>query len=751
MDTSGRNTANHNALGLSSDVLAALADYANIGLLNWHIPSGEITLNEPIVKLAGYEMYEIPHSGDSRRMLTFEDDYAMVENNIRACIEGRQDRYQIIYRMNRRDGSIVLVMESAFVYERDAEGHAVRLAAMVADLSVLRQSEQKIQALEQENRRLREGMSKGDMAEQIHLLRAANAAAAGIVGGFYQDYETTLFQALKTIGESLDADSLQIYRNVPGEESMRCYLRSGWEVEQNLAAPVKRERLWDYDAFLPDWRQTLRHGRNLLFSGDEIPRSLLVLPGMDRARSIMLIPLILHGAFWGMLRMDERRGSRVFTPGEAEIIGSSTIIVASSISRSETLGKLNKAREEAMASTRAKGEFLSRMSHEIRTPMNAIIGMSAIARKAGDLDKVQYALDKIDTSSRQLLSIINDVLDMSKIDSGKFEIHIQPFDFDKMLQNVLNVIQVKLDEKHQTLHFEPDGVFTRQIISDELRLSQVLINLLGNAVKFTPEAGRITLTVRHRSTDPGSFRLHIEVADTGIGISEENKKRLFNQFEQADTSISRRFGGTGLGLAISKRIINLMGGDIWVESEEGHGAVFIFEINARWGDILSGPASGEQLPVFMENGSADVKNTVPCGSGEEQPEADWSGKTILLAEDIEINREIMHSLLDDTGACLVDAENGEVAVALFSAEPDRYDLILMDVQMPSMDGLSATRAIRALSVDRAEKIPIVAMTANAFKEDQEAVLAAGMNGHIAKPVEFDKLYSTLGHYLNGRE
>ena len=517
-----------------------------------------------------------------------------------------------------------------------------------------------------------------------------------------------------------------------------------------------------------------------------------------------------------------------------------------------------------MASTKAKSEFLSRMSHEIRTPMNAIIGMAAIARKSDDLTKVKYALDKIDGSSKQLLSIINDVLDMSKIDSGKFEISLEPFSFDKMLQNVINVVQVKVDEKHQTLHFELENVFTRKVISDELRLSQVLINLLGNAVKFTPTEGHITLKVSNTAVDAESFLLRVEVVDTGVGISQEGQKRLFNQFEQADNSISRKYGGTGLGLAISKNIINLMGGDIWVESVEGHGAAFIFELKTNWGEELSiamEPA-GETRPlrILVVDDAPDVLEyfstvldsfsyiceTAPSGAeavqkaiqrkdegspfdaylidwnmpgmnggatakairelsdenaiiimisvadwsdieeqakavgitnflakpvmpstlfnaiqelakgklgkpkpAKEQRKIDWSNKTILLAEDIEINREIIFSLLQDSGLNIISAENGSVAVELFTASPDQFDLIFMDVQMPIMDGLTATRTIRALAdIPKAATIPIVAMTANAFKEDQEMSMAAGMNGHIAKPIEVSVLFDTLAHYFD---
>lgn len=851
-------------LGISPEALVSLADFAGVGLWNWHIPSDEIRLNEPIVKLTGYDMYELPHAGGTRRMMTFEDDYAMVEKNIQACLSGRQDRYQIVYRMNRKDGSIVSVYESAFVYERDEDGHALRLAAMVQDLSSLKQAEKTIQALERENRRLREGMDKDGLASQVHLLRAANAAAASLVGGFYQDYDVALMQALGIIGESLGIHSMQVYRNVQEGASLSCYLRAQWQSGQDLPGKADPALCWRYDAFWPDWAKSLKEGQAQCFTGADMPAGLGVLPGGGKARGTMLLPLYLHGAFWGLLRADDWEAARSFTESEADIVGAGMIVLASSIARSEALGKLTEAREEAMASTRAKSEFLSRMSHEIRTPMNAIIGMSTVARKAGDLDKVQYALDKIETSSRQLLSIINDVLDMSKIDSGKFEIRSESFDFDRMIQNVLNVIQVKLDEKHQELHFQLEHVFTREVVSDELRLSQVLINLLSNAVKFTPNEGHITLRIQTEELCAGeTFRLHVEVLDTGVGISEENQKRLFASFEQADNSISRKYGGTGLGLAISKRILNLMGGEIWAESEEGIGSAFIFEVEARLGALLSHATPtgnlNKQLRILVVDDALDVreyftsvlesfsqicetavdgfdaiekvklrlnqdkpydiyfvdwnmpgmsggetvkairkltddkaivvmisvadwsdiekeakqagvanflsKPVMPstlhdalqtltqrkltkCDAAPPQSEHDWSGFALLLAEDIEINREIVYSLLQPTGLRIMTAENGQEAVDMFAANPAAFDIILMDVQMPIVDGLAATRMIRALPYPQSQEIPIVAMTANAFKEDHEMSIAAGMNDHIAKPIEIDVLLGTLAYYLN---
>ncbi len=400
------------------------------------------------------------------------------------------------------------------------------------------------------------------------------------------------------------------------------------------------------------------------------------------------------------------------------------------------------AKEDALASTKAKSEFLARMSHEIRTPMNAIIGMTQMAKKSTDLTKIQYCLEKVDSTSKQLLDVINDVLDMSKIEANKLDIHSAEFDFDKIIQRVFNVIQVKADQKHQKLEYECKEVFTRQMIGDGIRLSQVLINLLGNAVKFTPEFGTLTLRVREIPQSADASVIHIEVKDSGIGISAEDQLRLFKVFEQANGGISREFGGTGLGLAISKKLVNMMGGDIHVQSEPGEGANFIFDITVGWGSECPGhvaelkdKSAGHRSDDEEENNQSDDKTY------------DWKGKSILLVEDVEINREIVLGLFEDTGIEIDCACDGIEAVDTFMSQGEKYSLILMDVQMPKLDGISATKKIRMSNKSNAAEVPLIAMTANVFKEDIAECLNAGMNGHIAKPIDAQEVLGMVDRYL----
>jgi len=385
----------------------------------------------------------------------------------------------------------------------------------------------------------------------------------------------------------------------------------------------------------------------------------------------------------------------------------------------------------AEKANQAKSDFLSRMSHEMRTPMNAIIGMTKIAEKTDDVSRLKYCLSTINTSSVHLLGIINDVLDMSKIEAGKFELEKVPINIKKILMKVSDIIIDNVEKKKQKLNVNLAKGMEVNYIGDDLKLSQVITNLLANAVKFTPENGEITLTVEKTGGKKNFNTLRFSVTDTGIGMSDEQISRLFNAFEQADGSISRKFGGTGLGLAISKNIVEKMGGRIWVESEQDVGSRFIFEV-----DLERAPLRKEAAPDSPEIMTEAVVET-----------PDFSGVRILLAEDMEINREIFITLLEDTHIAIDIAENGMIAVSKFSENPEKYDLIIMDVQMPEMDGYQATRTIRAMDTLKAKNIPIIAMTANVFKEDIELCLEAGMNDHLAKPIDEKSVLEKITRYL----
>jgi len=567
--------------------------------------------------------------------------------------------------------------------------------------------------------------------------------------------------------------------------------------------------------------------------------------------------------------------------------------------------RVDEAKNKSDMESRHKSMFLANMSHEIRTPMNAIIGMTTIGKSEPSIERKDYCFTKIEDASHHLLGVINDILDMSKIEANKFELSESEFDLEKMLRRIVNVINFRIDEKHQKFTVHIDHSIPSILIGDEQRIAQVITNLLGNAVKFTPEKGSISLAVSLAGQGFDICTLQVSVSDTGIGISPEQQAKLFKSFEQAESSTTRKYGGTGLGLAISKNIVELMGGTIWIESELGKGASFIFTIQLKRGQnekrrILSSDINSKNVRILAVDDDADVLTyfneiaqnfNLICDTATSGEEAlklieqkggyniyfiDWkmpgmdgiqlagkikehvtknsivtmisagewgyiaeeakaagvdkflskplfpstiaemineclgldnqqaqkskteenagifAGRRILLAEDVEINREIIITLLEPTKLEIDCAENGKEAVRKFTEAPDKYELIFMDIQMPIMDGYEAATRIRVVEAEYNRKIsktidtnltendnkiiefpqkiennvgtsftegdkksmgfpkriPIIAMTANVFREDIEKCLASGMNDHVGKPLDIEDVMNILHKYLD---
>ena len=393
----------------------------------------------------------------------------------------------------------------------------------------------------------------------------------------------------------------------------------------------------------------------------------------------------------------------------------------------ERTSELTQAKEAAESASRAKSAFLANMSHELRTPMNTIMGMTGLAIRQTRDEKLHSQLDKIEQASRHLLNVINDILDISKIEADRLTLEQAEFRFGAVLENVASIIRHKTAEK--VLRLEIDMAPELAILtlrSDPLRLSQVLLNLAGNAVKFT-ETGSIALRIRVLRQDAGAAVLRCEVQDSGIGISAADQARLFTAFEQADSGMTRKYGGTGLGLAISKRLVKLMGGEIGVVSEPGQGSTFWFAVHAG-----------------VVTGNRSAPPTLAAGAAEARIRTEFAGTRILLAEDEPIKQEVSRELLEDAWLVVDVAADGVLAVDM--AKDGNYALILMDMQMPNLNGIDATRAIRQLPAYAAT--PILAMTANAFDEDRQTCLAAGMNDHIGKPVDPELLFTRLLKWLS---
>jgi PAS domain S-box-containing protein len=787
------------------------------------------------------------------------DDFQRTMDAFAAHINDRMGEtpYNVEYRLMLKNGKYRHFHAFGSTM-RDSAGTPLRTAGALRDIT--------------DNVQLREALKHREK-----MLNAVNRAAAFLLTSDIDSFETSLYQSMKIMTETLQADRMYIWKNHSVDGRLFCTQLYEWSAE----APPQQGNEFTvdipYDENASEWEKRLSVGDCINGLVREMAPETQAMLNPQGVLSILVVPVFVKDQFWGFVGFDDCHIERVFTQEEESILRSGSLMVANILLRNEmylnirdSSIQLEAALKQATAANRAKSDFLASMSHEIRTPINAITGMTAIGKNTQDIERKDYALSKIGDASSHLLGVINDILDMSKIEADKLELSPIEFNFDRMIQKVVTVINFRVEEKRQRFTVSVDSKVPHFIIGDDQRLTQVIMNLLSNAVKFTPEEGEIRLVITLESESGEIYKLRIEVADNGIGMSAEQQEKIFQAFIQADSGISREFGGTGLGLAISKRIVELMGGDIWVESEPGKGTHFIFTAELQRGtksplSLLASGVTWENVRILVvddaletreqfkdlfdslnikydmaadgfeaykkieEHGRYDIYFIDWLMSGMDGIEltkrikahsdngvsmaimitsADWEsikdnahkagvnkhlikplsssmiidcvndclasgrpngrpagqpvgqregaavvksgmfeGKKLLIAEDIEINREILLSLLDDTGLIIDCAENGKEALDMIEAAPARYDIVFMDVQMPQMDGLEAARRIRSLPALRGVTLPIIAMTANVFKDDIESCLAAGMDDHFGKPIDIEVMFEKLCKYL----
>lgn len=573
-----------------------------------------------------------------------------------------------------------------------------------------------------------------DVYENI-LLKTVNNIACLLISSDFDQFTANMRESLEMLAKAVESDRLQIWKNHVHNEELHCGRIGEWvspTVALTRLTPSVSPVEISYRRNFPEWEAALSAGKCIKGLVRNMPDAEKQYLESEGKRSILIIPVLLEELFWGFAEFDDYHRDKEFSQIEESILRTGVTVIINAFLRNEKAARLIQAREEALSASRAKSNFLSNMSHDIRTPIDAIIGMTSIGMSASSIARKDYALERIENASAYLLGIINNVLDMSKIESKNFELAPSEFEFEKMLQESIEVVDFSVEEKKQNFTVTVDKEIPQYLFGDSRRLAQIITNLLSNAVKFTGEEGSISLNAKLERKEKDKYFITIEITDTGIGINAEQQERIFNSFIRAESSASGRYGGSGLNLVISKRIIEMMNGRLKIESKPGKGSNFSFTVELKKGN------------------AKDIKSQ---NAVEEKVRNVFSGHSALLVEDMHLNREIIITLLEPTGISISCAENGREAIQIYTKDPKQFDLILMDINMPEMDGYETTRWIRSFErsyeAEHKEKlyIPIIALTAKVFREDIEKCFEAGMNDHIGKPINTEELFEKINKYL----
>ena len=841
-----------NELRTSQQTLKIALEASNTGVWMFKPKSGESSpdyteyISEQWFKQVGYEPDEFEAGQDPFAMLLHPDDKAATYEALENHVKGETKTYEKEFRFKAKDGAWKWILSKGQITKRDRDGRGLKMTGVHLDITERKKME------EETNRLLAETRQRNTELSIINRVGQELTEAL--------DLQDIIELAGKTLGEALDAHSLYIALYDRKTDEIRFpYYKSG-------------------NRLIEQPRMKLGKGLTSLILNSAQPLVCGTLRQQEEKGAVIVaaecetyvgVPILAEKETIGVLSVQHLEPDR-YTRDDVRLVSTIAANLGIALDNARLFSETQAAKEAAEDATKAKSEFLANMSHEIRTPMNAIIGMSHLALKTELTAKQHDYIKKVDISAKSLLGIINDILDFSKIEAGKMDMESVDFQLEDTLDNISTLVGIKTQEKGLELLFKTDSSVPTALVGDPLRLGQILVNLSNNAVKFT-DAGEIIISTELVRHDKDQVTLKFSVRDTGIGMTPEQAARLFQPFMQADSSTTRKYGGTGLGLTISKRLVEMMGGEIWVESEQGQGSTFSFTANFGLGrekarkqykpssellgmkvlviddsatsrfifkemlesfsfqvslaasaveGIAELEAANEDKPfelvimdwkmpgmdgieasrrikdheglnkipaivlvtaygreeVMQQTEGVDLEgfllkpvnasmlfDTIAQAFGEQVPDTsqiaqkrdqeaealeDMRGADILLVEDNEINQQVAKEILEGAGLIVTLATNGQEAVD--AVKGNDYDAVLMDVQMPVMDGYTATREIRNLKSE-IRNIPIIAMTAHAMAGDEDKSLDAGMNGHVTKPIDPGQLFSTLQKWIKPGE
>lgn len=685
------------------------------GVWDWNLETNEVYYSPRWKSMLGYQEDELDTTLDTWSNSVHSDDRTWVLEKAGDYVQGRADSFEVEMRMHHKDGHEVVVISRGFLVRRDSDNKPIRLIGTHEDITKRTISERFI-------------LATSDILKMIATREPASDIYAAIALLYESRHPGLRCSMLILAGNKLmhaGAPSLpQEYCNaVNGLEygpTVGSCGTSSYTGERVLVENIETDPKWEKlkQVAMPYgmrscWSEPIKDSSGKVLGAFGMYYNHPALPNEaesnDLASAARLAGIVMERER-SQLELNQHKQNL------EELVAKRTV-------------ELEQAKKEAENANQAKGLFLANMSHEIRTPMNAIIGMSHLALQSELSDKQKYYISNVHQSAERLLGILNDILDFSKIEAGKIELENVSFNLKENIDNVVNIVGMKAEEKNVSLLINIDMAVPETFIGDQMRLSQVLINLVGNAVKFSKSGDSISLNASVREQSKNGVVLLFSVIDTGIGMKQEQQEKLFQAFSQADASTTREYGGTGLGLTISKEIVRLMGGEIWVDSVQDVGSTFSFTV------CLGNCSSATQQTMRTAHRSEEDVN---------QAILNLQGAKILLVEDNMVNQILAFEILKSNGLVVVTANNGQEAVNLLNT--DKFDGVLMDCQMPVMDGLEATQIIR--NQEQLRKLPILALSASAMANDRENALSAGMNDYIVKPINIPDMLVTMAQWIS---